>query len=195
MFSRRLRILVISATVAAAALGVAQPALAQQLSQTGTVGVHSMTDTSGHPGAIGRYKWYASDNAGYLNRFYVNPPNMRAVAGNASQTVGWLYMVERKDCGLGGCGPWKHTFTSVEFTAVTSDAHNASFSQATASVTGPCDHGCSDGGSLYRITVKMIWHHPNGSVQGTVLFRIHWYGAQVTNGDHGVQEKAASSEW
>ena len=154
-----------------------------------------MTDTSSNPGAIGRYRYYASDGYGYLNRFYVNPPNMRAVAGNSSQTVGWQYMVERKLCGLGSCGAWALRFTSVEFSAVTSDAHNASFSQASASVTVPCGHNCFDLGASYRITVKMIWHRANGTVEGTVRNRIYWYGAQMTNGTSGVMEKVAWDSW
>ena len=195
MFGRGLRTLVVVATVAVAALAATQPALAYELSHTGTVGVHSLTDTSSNPGAIGRYRYYASDGYGFLNRFNVNPPNMRAVAGKSSQTVGWRYTVERKECGIEGCYRWIDRFTSVEFTAVTSDAHNASFSQATVSVNVPCGHGCYDAGAKYRITVKMIWHRPNGSVQGTVLNRIYWYGAQMTNGASGVQEKVAWSAW
>lgn len=195
MFGRSLRTLIVVATVAVAALGATQPAFAYELGHTGTVGVHSLTDTSSNPGAIGRYKYYASDGFGWLVRFYVNPPKMRAVAGNSSQTVGWRYMVERKVCGIGGCGAWTLRFTSVEMTAVTNDAHNASFSQATASVTVPCGHNCYDAGAIYRITVKMIWHRANGSVQGTVRNRIYWYGAQMTTGEYGVQEKVASDSW
>src|SRR5688500_11351011 len=195
MFGRGFRTWSVVATVAAAALWATQPAFAYELGQTGTVGVHSLTDTSSHPGAIGRYKFYASDGYGYLNRFYINPPKMRAVAGKTSQTVGWLYKVERRDCGIQGCGPWMLRFTSVEFTAVTDDAHNASFSQATVSVNVPCGHDCYGADSKYRITVKMIWHRPNGSVQGTVRNRIYWYGAQMTTGETGVQEKVAWDSW
>src|SRR5690348_8318722 len=100
MSSRGLRTLVLVATAAVAALGATQPAFAYQLSHTGTVGVHSLTDTASNPAAIGRYRYYASDGFGWLNRFYVNPPKMKAVAGMTSQTVGWKYMVERKMCGI-----------------------------------------------------------------------------------------------
>ena len=41
----------------------------------------------------------------------------------------------------------------------------------------------------------MIWHRPNGSVQGTVRNRIYWYGAQMTTGETGVQEKVAWDSW
>ncbi len=191
MFRRSLRTLVVVGTIGVAALAATQPVLAYELSSTGTVGVHSLTDTSSNPAAIGRYRWYASDGVGWLNRFYVNPPNMRAVAGHSSQTVGWKYMVERKMCGIGGCGSWMLRFTSMQFTAVTSDTHNAAFTQETASVTVPCGHNCADAGAKYRITVKMIWHSGDGSVQGTVLNRIYWYGQQMNTGEHGVTEKVA----
>jgi len=195
MFRRGSLTFIVVATIAVAALGATQPAFAYELGHTGTVGVHSLTDTSSNPGAIGRYRWYSSDGVGYLNRFYVNPPKMRAVAGRTNQTVGWLYKVERKMCGFMGCGAWTLRFTSVEMTAVTDDAHNASFSQATASVTVPCGHNCYDAFARYRITVKMIWHRPDGSVQGTVRNRIYWYGAQLTTGPYGVQEQFAFDRW
>ncbi|MEP7378039.1 MAG: hypothetical protein ABI725_00595 [Chloroflexota bacterium] len=195
MFVRSLRTLVVVAIVGAAALAATQPALAYETGHTGTVGVHSVTDTSSHPGAIGRYKYYSSDGFGWLNRFFINPPHMRAVAGKTSQTVGWRYKVERRDCGIKSCGPWMLRFTSVEMTAVTDDAHNASFSQASVSVNVPCGHDCYGSGSKYRITVKMIWHRPNGNVQGTVNNRIYWYGAQMTTGEYGVQEKVAFDRW
>jgi len=195
MFGRSFRTLMVVATIAVAALAATQPAFAYELRQTGTVGVHSLVDTSSHPGAVGRYKYYSSDGFGWLNRFYVNPPRMRAVAGKTSQTVGWLFKVQRKVCGMGGCGDWTLRYTSPEMTAVTDDAHNASFSQATVGVTVPCGHNCADAGAIYRIKVKMIWHRKDGSVQGTVLNRIYWYGAQMTNGESGVQEKFASDSW
>ena len=41
----------------------------------------------------------------------------------------------------------------------------------------------------------MIWHRHDGSIQGTVRTRIYWYGAQMTNGTSGVQEKVAGDNW
>lgn len=192
---RRLRGLLVVATIAVAALAATQPVFAYELGHTGTVGVHSTTDTSSDPGAIGKYRYYASDGFGWLTRFWVNPPNMRAVAGKTGQTVGWLFTVDRKVCGIGGCQHWMLRYTSPEMTAVTDDATDASFTQATVGVTVPCGHNCEDVGATYRITVKMIWHRSNGSVQGTVHDRIYWYGAQMTNGDSGVQEKVAADAW
>jgi hypothetical protein len=62
-------------------------------------------------------------------------------------------------------------------------------------VTVPCGHNCEDLASSYRITVKMIWHRGDGSVQGNVRDLIYWYGAQMTNGQSGVQEKTAGAAW
>lgn len=196
MFGRSVRASVIAGTIAIAALAATQPALAAtQLSQTGTVGPHSLTDTAANPAATGKYRYYASDGFGWLTRFYVNPPKMRAVAGRSSQTVGWQFIVERKDCGFNGCSRWHATYTSPLMTTVTSDSHDASFSQATVSVTVPCGHGCEDAGYKYRIKEKLVWQRPDGTTQGTVKYLIGWYGAQMTNGDSGVQDGYAGGSW
>ncbi len=196
MFGRGLRSLVVVATLAVAAIVTTQPVYADTvLGHKGKIGAWSLTDTSSDPGAIGKYRYYNSDGFGWLKRFYVNPPNMRAVAGKSSQTVGWLFIVERKVCGFGGCEHWNVRYTSPEMTAVTDDAHDALFGQATVRVRVPCGHLCADAGAIYRIKVKMIWHRADGSVQGNVRDRIYWYGAQMTNGDSGVQEKVAGDAW
>ena len=135
MLSRRLRGLLVATTLAIAALSVVQPALAYELGHTGTVGAHSTTDTSSDPGAIGKYRYYASDGFGWLTRFWVNPPHMKAVAGQTHQTVGWLFKVERQDCGFGGCSQWRVTYTSPEMTAVTDDAHDAAFCRRRSAYT------------------------------------------------------------
>src|SRR4051812_5036717 len=167
MTGRSLRASLIAATVAVAALAATQPALAAtELGHTGTVGAHSLTDSAASPAATGKYRYYASDNLGWLKRFWVNPPNMRAVAGRSGQTVGWKFTVERQDCGFFGCGRWHATYTSPEMTAVTDDAHDASFAQASVRVRVPCGHNCEDLASRYRITEKLIWHRPDGSKQG-----------------------------
>lgn len=196
MLRRSLRGLMIAATVSIAALAATQPVLAEiELSHTGTVGAHSLTDTPSHPAAFGKYRWYDSDNLGWLKRFYVNAPKMKAVAGKTSQVVGWLFIVERKDCGFFGCNPWHVTYTSPETTAITDDSHSPGWGQASVDVHVPCGHNCEDLASSYRITEKLIWHRPNGSTQGTVRYRIYWYGAQATNGTSGVQKKTAGAAW
>lgn len=196
MFRRALRSWFVVTALALAALGAAQPVFADtELGHNGTVGVHSLTDTSASPGAIARYKYNNADGFGWLKRLFVHPPNMRAVAGRSAQTVGWLFTVERKICGLGGCDIWRLRYTSPEMTAVTDDSHNAAFSDATVGVTVPCGHNCADAGATYRVNVKMIWHRPNQSVQGTARHRVYYYRAQMDTGESGVMEKTAWDAW
>lgn len=176
----------------AAALGVAQPVSANsRVGASGTVGQHSYTDTAARPGAIGLYKYNSSDGYGFLKRFYVNPPTMRAVAGMNHQTVGWLYNVQRRICGFSGCGNWTVTYTSPEFTAITDDTHSPAWGQDSVNVRVPCGHGCEDAGAIYRINIKMKWHRPNGSVMGTAKHRIYYYSAQMDTGGDGLFEKTA----
>jgi hypothetical protein len=196
MFGRISRSALIAASVAVMALAGTQPVLgATDLGHTGTVGLHSLTDTSSNPAAIGKYKYNSSDGFGWLVRFWVNPPNMHAVTGKSNQTVGWRFIVERKICGLGGCGNWTTTYTSPEQTAETDDSHDAPFTQLSVGVTVPCGHNCSDAGATYRITEKLIWHKANGAIQGTDRERIYYYAAHMTNGQSGVMTKVAWDAW
>lgn len=196
MFLRSSRSWFVVLTVMIAALGVALPVSASsQGAATGTVGQHSYTDTASRPGAIGLYKYNSEDGFGWLKRFYVNPPKMRAVAGMNAQTVGWRYNVQRKICGIGGCGNWTVTYRSPEFTAITDDAHSPAWGQDSVRVRVPCGHGCADAGAVYRINIKMMWHRANGSVMGTAKHRIYYYSSQMDTGESGLQENVAGSSW
>jgi hypothetical protein len=195
MLSRKLRGLVIAGTVAISALAIAQPALAGDLGQTGTVGHYRVVDTKTDQSVLAHYRWYNGDNLGWLKKFVVDPPRMKAVAGKSAQTVGWKFYVEREDCGFFGCGNWHKTYTSPEMTAVTDDSTNASFGQASVRVYVPCGHGCEDLASAYRVTIKMIWHKPNGNIQGTAKYRIVWYESETSRGDHGRQKNVAGAAW
>ncbi len=193
---RRLRGFFALATVGIAVLAVAPPVFADtELGHSGTVGVHSLTDTAASPGAIAKYRYRSADGFGWLKRLFVQPPNVRAVAGRNAQKVGWLFTVERKICGLKGCDRWRLRYTSPEMTAITDDASNAAFSQASVSVTVPCGPNCADAGAIYRVVVKMIWHRPNGNVQGTARHRVYYYRAQMNTGESGLMEKAAWDSW
>lgn len=196
MHIRGLRHLFVAVNVGIAVLAGAQPVFAdKELGHTGTVGAHSLVDTSANPGAVAKYRYYPSDGFGWLKRLKVNPPKMKAVAGEGAQTVGWRFSVERKVCGLGGCDRWRLRYTSPEMTSVTDDSHNAAFTHMAVAVNVPCGHNCADAGAIYRVNVKMIWHHPNGNVQGTAVHRVYWYGAEMDNGESGVMEKVAWDAW
>ena len=188
--------LIIPLAIVAALLATVQPALAgRTLAHTGTVGQYSVTDTAARPGAIGLYRYNAEDDFGWLKRFYVNPPKMKAVAGMNSQKVGWLFNVQRKICGFGGCGNWEVTYTSPVTTAITDDAHSPGWGQASVRVRVPCGPGCADAGASYRINLKMIWNRANGSVMGTAKHRIYFYSQQLDTGGSGVSEGTAPDAW
>ena len=71
MLGRALRSTLVVTTVAIALLGIAQPVFADtELGHTGTVGVHSLSDTSGNPGTTAKYKYNSSDGFGWLKRLF-----------------------------------------------------------------------------------------------------------------------------
>jgi len=195
--SSRWRNLLVLASVTVALLVGAQPVAADtELGHTGTVGLHSLLDTPGNPGATCKYKYLSEYQIGRLKRIVVFPPRMRAVAGKDAQTVGWNFTVQRREAGLGGSGPWENRYTSPEMTAVTDDAHNASFDQASVSVTTPFGPDVEDAIALYRVHIKMFWHRPNGSVQGTAKHRVNYYRSVYTNrSGSGVQENVCGDYW
>lgn len=195
MFKRSSRVVLAMATFAIAALATTQPALAGEISRTGTIGQYNVVDTKTDQSVLAHYRWYNSDNVGWLKKFVVDPPRMKAVAGRTDQTVGWQFYVERKDCGFFDCSRWKKTYTSPEMTAVTDDSHNAAFTSASVHVYVPCGHLCEDLVSAYRVTIKMIWHKPNGNVQGSARYRIVWYESETSRGDHGKQKNVAGAAW
>jgi hypothetical protein len=173
-----------------------QPVLADtELGHNGTVGVHSLADTSSNPGATCKYKFLPSWDFGKLVRIFVKPPKMRAVAGKDAQTVGWTFTVQRRIFGITGSGPWVDRYTSPEMMAVTDDAHNATFSQSSVSVTVPFGPGAEDVVAVYRVKVKMFWHRANGSIQGTARHRVDYYHSTMTNGDTGLQPEVCGAFW
>ena len=97
-----------------------------------------MSDSASSPGTTCLYKYHSGSDAGDLVKMVVKPPNVRAVAGKSSQTVGWRFTVQRRVQGIGGATPWVQRFTSPEMKAVTDDSRNASFTSASVPVkTGP----------------------------------------------------------
>jgi hypothetical protein len=196
MSRRSLRFVIVLVTLAVASIAAVQPAAAgTRINATGTVGAWSYTDTAARPGAIAWYRYNSEDGFGWLKRLYVNPPKMKAVSGMQHQTVGWMYNVQRKICGFGGCGHWEVTFTSEEFTAITDDSHSPGWGQDSVRVRVPCGHNCADAGAVYRVNVKMLWHRANGSVMGTAKHRINWYSLQLDTGGNDVHEKLAPDSY
>lgn len=185
---RGLRSVVALATVGMTVLAVAPPVLADtELGHSNPVGIHSLTDTSANPGATCKYKYLPAYGVGRQKRMFVQPPNMRAVAGMAAQEVGWQFTVQRRIDIEPSIGRWENRYTSPVMAAVTDDGHNAAFSSASVSVTVPFGPDADGAAAIYRVTVKMIWHRPNGSVQGTARHRINFYLRVMSNGASDVQ--------
>jgi hypothetical protein len=158
-------------------LAVAQPALGYtELGTTGTVGSHSLTDTSGSPGAVCVYHYLSGENLWKLRRIAVNPPNVRAVAGQGTEKVAWKFIVQRRFISAFSStpGPWKKRYASPKFVAYTDSSHDASFTQEHVRVRVPFGPG-ADAVAEYRVIVKVIWYKASGSVLGKATMRADWY--------------------
>ena len=160
------------------ALSLAQPVVADtEQGSSGTVGAHSLNDTStGNPGATCRYKYFSDLESWKINRISVRAPNMRAVAGNSAQEVGWSFIVQRRMFGIVGHGPWELRYTSPLYSTRTSDGHDAAFT--TKSVPVRVAYGVGAGYES-RVIVKMSWYRSNGHVQGTSTHRVDFYREQL----------------
>lgn len=198
MASRAIRTAVFTAAIAILAAGVGQPVLADtELGHTGIVGVHSLRDSSLEYGAGCKYKYLAGYDFGKLKHIEVWAPRVRAVAGKTAQLVGWRFTVQRQTSGLMGSGPWHDRYTSPEMTATTSDAAYASFSGSmSVRVSVPYGPDAEDVGVVYRVYVTMLWHRPNGSIQGTARHRVNFYGSYYTNAaGAGFQHNVCGAYW
>jgi len=154
----------------AALLTVVAPAAAR----TGRVGAYSLTDTQASAGETAKYRYFVSSRPGedhwQLHRLVVRPPNMKAVAGNSNQTVGWSFTVQRIECFEPPC-LWEDRYTSPVYTAVTSDTANAPFGKESVSVRVPSQIAAL---VHYRTFVRMFWYAPGGGVQGTAKALVHY---------------------
>jgi hypothetical protein len=164
-----------------------QPALAAtQLSQTGTVGPHSIKDTASSPGVTCDYQHKSPGSFGKLVFIVVGRPKMRAVTGWTNQIVGWKFTVQRRTVSEGGPGPWQNRYTSKEQTSPASENTNATFSNRGVQViTGPPMTGAS---YQYRVLMTMFWHLGDGSVQGKVKERIDFYEDSENTGPTAEQD-------
>ena len=141
--------------------------------QTGTVGIYSLSDTGTSPGVKANYGYVRTYHTWKLGKIVVHAPHMTAVSGKTAQKVGWKFIIQRRFCDFGYCGPWSNDYTSRTFTAVTNDATNAAFVDESVGVR-PGGYGY-DGGYGYRAIVKMLWYRPSGSLQGTAKVRVFYY--------------------
>lgn len=173
------RSVVAGAAIATLALVLAQPAMAYtELSTTGTVGVHSLTDTSGSPGAICIYKYQSGASLWQLKHIYVYPPNMKGVPGQGTEQVAWQFTVQRRIWSAFSShpGPWENRYTSAKFYAYTDSSSNAILGVQDVKVFVPfASDGGADAVADYRVITKLLWYKTSGGVLGTATERVDWY--------------------
>ncbi len=172
MSNRFRRVLPIVCSIVAV-LVVGQTALGYvETKTTGTVGAHSLSDTTGSPAAICVYKPSPIANVTQLKHIDVNAPQVKAIAGMGTETVGWRFVIQRTRFGI--TPHWKRIYRSPIWKASTDSAHDASFSQEGANVVVP--HPYATGGYGFRVIVKLYWYKANGTtVKGSTSGRLEWY--------------------
>jgi hypothetical protein len=193
MLKHRSRYTFVLVAVAIGVLVAAQPAWAyKEVRQSGTVGMHSLTDTSSSPGADCIYRYRSGWGLWQLKRINVDAPNVRAVPSQGDEQVGWRFTVQRRAFSAfsNHPGPWEHRYTSEVFKAVTDSTHDAAFSPAAVRVNVPVEPG-SDVVFIYRAVVKAYWYRANGSVLGTATMRVGWYNSVKGSGSE-TQHRACS---
>jgi hypothetical protein len=156
-----------------ATLAFAQPAQAYvETGTTGTVGVHSLTDTSSSPGARCDYD-YSPSNGWMLQHISVRPPRMKAVAGQGNERVAWHFTIQRRVFDP-DAHPWKTQYTSPNYFTHTNSSTYASFSREGVDISPPFLPG-GQSSAVYRVIVKLIWYRSNGDVLGTATERVEHY--------------------
>ncbi|MEA2676769.1 MAG: hypothetical protein QOJ81_910 [Chloroflexota bacterium] len=159
-----------------------QPVLADtELGHTGTVGAHSLLDTTALPGGQCAYQHLAAYDVNKLKSMVARSPRVKAVAGKSSQLVGYRVIVQRRSGSIYSNNVWTDKFTSAEHTAMTSDTANAYFgANPSITVTVPFGPDQQDVYAEYRIVMKLIWHNSDGSIQGTAMHRVGHYNSFKT---------------
>lgn len=166
---RRSMLLVLALT---ASLSVSPTALGYVETKTkGTVGEHSLTDTTGSPGAICAYQPSATPGVKKLKHIYVNAPHMKAIAGASTEKVGWRFVIQRIRYGT---SQWKLFYRSPIWTASTNSSQDASFSQEGRKVV--VNHTYFETGYGYRVSEKLLWYNTAGTkVRGSATELVEWY--------------------
>lgn len=169
------------AAFAALTLAAGQPVVADTpLGHTGTVGAHSLTDTSSTPGTRCDYKFSSGLGLGKLKSMTVKPPNMSPV--RTKQIVGWQFTIQRRFVGS-STGPWKQVYHSITQTTSIGGGDSGGFTSMTAPISLPANEGAT-GEHFYRVIVKMFWYHADSSVMGTARNRVDFYRGVMNTGEH-----------
>jgi hypothetical protein len=164
-----------------AVMAVGPVAADTELGHKGTVGKHSLRDSSRQGGVFCYYKTLSESKnhfEGKLNRLVVRPPKMRSISG--VQKVGWRFIVQRSIYD----GPWKRTYRSPIQRAKATSNTNASFSRMSVKVNVPADG--LEAGYSYRVIVKMFWYRPNGTIRGSARHLVDYAHYVNYGGDDGI---------
>lgn len=189
MLFRAFRNSLVVAALALAMLATGRPVLADtELGDNGTVGAHSLTDTSSTPGAKCHYRFNSDLGLGRLKSITVRPPNMSAVAGRTNQIVGWKFAIQRRFVGS-STGPWKQIYHSILQTTSTGGSGDAGgFSSMTAPISLPSNEGAT-GVHHFRVIVSMFWYRKDDeTIQGSSRHRVDFYRGVMNTGERWTDD-------
>lgn len=174
--SRSLRRPMVVALAVTAAISVSQTTLGfVETKTTGTVGVHSVTDTQAKPGVICSYKPSSTPGVAKLKRIYVSAPHVKAIAGSGHEKVGFRYVIQRAKYGGSNSGEFLRLYRSPIFTSVTDSTHNAGFGQDSHDIVIPYAYGTDS--ASYRVTITAFWYQGESgtTLRGKASGRVEWY--------------------
>ncbi len=151
--STRLRAATTTATLVAAILVGALP------------GVVSADQVDHGSSAECRYQTVSTDSHGtnwsLLRRIVVAPPTLYGVWSNASQPVGWRFVVYRSYRYWDG-RPWKAYYYSPLQRGTASESQAANFTQMSVRIAAPISRRQLS--TAYRVEVRMLWWYPEQSL-------------------------------
>jgi hypothetical protein len=142
--------------------------------QTGLVGPWSFDETSSAPLVTCNYGPTIDANHYFMTNITVLPPTVYAADRNSAKVdtrhVSWKFQIQRKYYPT---GTWKVVASSAVQKATAKDNLAAPFTALTLNHDG---HVAGlDTNWTVRIQVLIKWYKPNGSVEGTILFRPSYY--------------------
>lgn len=185
--------------IALLALAVGPVMADAEMGHTGTVGFHKLRDSGyTNAGAECRYKGIYPSPGGYsyegkLKYITVRPPKMKAVPGGGSQEVGWQFKAQRAVDDV--VGAWTTRYTSGIQRRMTTPSRLADFTDQGVKVRVPTSSADDPSHYVYRVLVRMLWYHEDGTVQGKATHLVQYYSEEYRNwplGD-GTEESATDT--
>ena len=164
--------------------------------QTGMVGPWSFDDSSGSPSVTCKYGPTIDDNHYFMTNIKVLPPSVYAADRHShtvdTRKVSWQFQIQRKQYPD---GTWSVVASSAVQKGTATENQEAPFSALKIQHNG--HQAGMDTNWTVRIQVLIKWYKPNGSVEGTILFRPSYYTVSTpdfsnTSGQHWCQEITTS---